>query len=134
MIALKSGGRGQEIAEIEEIQRGHGLQNAHLIDQHLLDLHDAVEARDGNADILFIDIIIAKHRHHRIQFMEDLLEPQFVSLMDDDEEHLIMGRRAQFGAPGRLAGEDLFQLEIVAVFDGRMLFAHVALRVDGWMG
>jgi hypothetical protein len=48
--------------------------------------------------------------------MEDLLEPEFVSLVDDDEEHLIMGMELSLDkAQRRLKSEELVDREITTV-------------------
>ena len=44
--ALKARGRDQVVAEIEEVERRHGLQHVDLLNQDALDLDDAPEPQD----------------------------------------------------------------------------------------
>lgn len=40
--ALETGSRHQVVAEIEEIERAHGLDDLHLTDQQVENLHDSL--------------------------------------------------------------------------------------------
>jgi hypothetical protein len=56
-----------------------------------------------------------------VQFMKDLLEPKFIGLVNDDEEHLVMGMEFPFDkAKRRLEREEFVDGEVAAVV-GRFL-------------
>src|SRR5215207_5397 len=81
--------RGVElVAEAEEVDRRHRLQDVDLRDEQFLDLGDPAEGarRDGRA--------VFAHRAERgVDLVEHLLEPQLVRLVDGDEEQLVVVRR-----------------------------------------
>ena len=53
----------------------------------------------------------------RVDLVEDLLEPQLVRLVNDHEEHLVVGGLAVFHALGRLAGEQPIELQVLRVVE-----------------
>src|SRR5262249_19418771 len=119
-----AGGRDQVAAEIEEVEGGHGLQDVALFDQNALNLDDAPEPQDRLPDFFLRNRWVSKRREHRVELPQDLFEPQLVSLMNDDEEHLVVGRPAmEGGAPQLLASEQPIELEVVRVVERAGLFA-----------
>ena len=51
-----------------------------------------------------------------IELVEDLFEPELVGLVDDDEQHLVMGVELPFNeAHGRLETEELFDREVTPI-------------------
>ena len=93
LFRLKAAGRLQLPAKCQEMGRQHGLENRELLHQYASDLGAApqqprrlirfvvrLRIRSGTFQI----------RNHSIHVMEQFLEPQFVSLMHDDEQHLIV--------------------------------------------
>ena len=60
--------------------------------------------------------------HDVIEFVQQLLEPQLVHLVDDDEQHLVM-----FGPGGTrlLQRQEFIDLEIAAVRRGSRIFSHM---------
>jgi hypothetical protein len=123
---LKSGGGHQVIAEIEEVERRHGLQHVDLIQQDALDLHDARAVRDGLTDAFFGDGGLPEGREDRVELPQDLLEPELVRLVDDDEEHLVVRRAAMQGALHLLGSEKPIELQVIRVVDGtaRLFSVH----------
>ena len=114
---LESRGRDQEVAELEEVERGHGFEHADLLDQQLLDLGDAVEAGDDSQHLGFGNSCRGEQLGNLVEFPEDLLEPQFVSLVDDDEQHLVVYRRSASGRGQLLAVQQPIELQIVRVVE-----------------
>ena len=117
MNALNARGRDQVVPEIEEVERGHGLQNVDLLNQDALDLDDAPAVQDRAPDFLLRNGRAPKGREHRVELPQDLFEPQLVSLMNDDEEHLVVGRPAMEGALQLLASEQPIELDVVRVVE-----------------
>ena len=116
--ALNARGRDQDVAEIEEVERGHGFQNVDLLKQDALDLDDAPAVQDRAPDLLLRNGRAPEGREHRVELPQDLLEPQLGSLMNDDEEHLVVGRPAMEGALQLLASEQPIELDVVRVVKG----------------
>ena len=88
---LKPAGRIQFVPEPEKADRLHGFQNMNLRDQQLFDLDDAAQRLGGFGRAIFF------HQNDRcVNLVQDLFEPEFVSLVHGDEKQFIMlGRRGQ---------------------------------------
>ncbi len=114
--------RDEQVPEVEEVERGHGLEYVDLLHQQTLDVDDPLEVSDQHPHLALFHRAVLEDGEHRVKFMEDLLEPEFVGLVDDDEEHLIVDRSAPFGAFQVLSVEELVQLEVVRVVE--RVFAH----------
>jgi hypothetical protein len=81
--------RGVElVAEAEEVDRRHRLEDVYLRDEQLLYLGDAADGarRDGRA-------VFAHGAGRGVYLVEHLLEPELVRLVDGDEEQLVVVRR-----------------------------------------
>src|ERR1041384_6731530 len=80
----------QLIAKTEEADRRHRLQKVNLRDQQLLDLDDSAQRERR-----FRDSITLHQSDRGVDLVQDLLEPEFISLMHGDKEQLIVmrGRR-----------------------------------------
>ncbi len=61
----------------------------------------------------------------RAELVQQLLEPEFVRLVDGDEQQLVMSRRIGLR---HLLGEQLRQPEVTAVGQPAALFAETAVR------
>jgi hypothetical protein len=118
--ALEAGRRNQQVAELQEVERRHGLEHVELTDQQLPDLQGSGERMDDAPDIALLHVLAGKQALDLVELEQDLLEPQLVGLVHDNEQHLVMGRPAQPGAFGRLAGQQLIELQIVAVGHRRL--------------
>ena len=57
-----------------------------------------------------------ENREHRVELPQDLFEPQLVSLMNDDEEHLVVGRPAM-EALCAAGAEQPIELDVVRVVE-----------------
>src|SRR3954470_7951538 len=104
--------------EIEKIERGHCFQDVHLLVQQLPNLDDPPKPLDDNVHVRSVVIGggLLEDGATRVQFMEDLLQPKLVGLVDDDEEHLVVGMELSLDeAQGRLKGEEFIDREIAAV-------------------
>src|SRR6266508_4616621 len=101
---LEAGGRKQEVAEIEEVERRHRLQHLELLDQQLEDFVDAVQPMDDAPEILILYHLAAEIGLDAVELVQNLFEPQLVGLMHDDEQHLIVRAAPVPRALRRLGG------------------------------
>lgn len=85
LLALNSAAVLQETAERIELERGHCFQNVDLSHKRLHDGEHAAHRLDGGEGLAGFQLL-----PHPTEFMQDLLEPELVGLMDDDEEHLVV--------------------------------------------
>ncbi len=83
--ALESAAVLQETAEGVELERGHRFEDVDLGYECFHDGEHASHRLDGGEGLAGL-----KLKPHPTEFMQNLLEPEFVSLMDDDEEHLVV--------------------------------------------
>src|SRR5262245_14538853 len=114
---LEARGGEEKVAEIEEVERRHRLQHLELLDQELEDLDDALEPTHDAAEILVLHDVAAEIGLNAVELVQDLLEPELVGLVHDDEQHLVVRRPAAPRALGLLRGEELVELEVVGVVD-----------------
>ena len=97
-----------------------------MVEQDLLDLDDALEPRHRHAYAALVHRVVAEEAHHRVQLVQDLLEPELVGLVHHDEEHLVVGGSARLGAFRGLAREELVELQVLAVVHGLVGARHEA--------
>ena len=83
---------GEEGTERGELERRHRLQHVELGDQRLEDLEDP-----GETVVTLGGGVIVERPGERVEFVQYLLEPQFVDLMNDDEEGLVVFGLAGLG-------------------------------------
>ena len=104
---LKPRRRFQPVAKTRERRRRHGFEDVDLRDEHLHDCARAFERMDRAEEIAGRKIAF-----DLLKLVEQLLEPQFVGLMNDDEQHLVVlrGRGARV-----LKGEQFLEIEIIGV-------------------
>src|SRR5262249_8442145 len=112
--------REQKVAEIEEVERRHRLQHLELLDQELEDLVDAVEPMHDASEILVLHHLAAEIDLDAVEFVQNLLEPQFVGLMHDDEKHFIVRGPAMARALRLLGGEQRGKLEVIGIVQGAL--------------
>ena len=103
----------QVIAELEEIVRRHRLEHGELLDQQALDLDAAAEEA-----VRLERVVGVEQRDDRVELVQDLLEPELVDLVDDDEEELVVVRRIGLRV---LQAEQIVEPEIAAVAERRRL-------------
>src|SRR5438876_7064499 len=108
---LKSRCGLEPIAETRERRRRHRLENVHLRHQHLHNCPYPLERMNRPEGIARGEI-----SPYFLELMEQLLEPQLVGLMNDDEEHLVvLGGRGTW----LLKREQLLKIEIACVSQRR---------------
>ena len=113
--ALEPGRRRQQVAEIEEVERRHRLQDVDLVEEHALDADDPLEVVQRAPDVALVHELRAHDRDHRVELVQALLEPELVRLVGDDEQQLVVRRPAGLRALERLAGEELLELQVLSV-------------------
>ena len=85
---LKSAGGIQLVAKTEETNRSHGFQDVNLGDQQFFDLHHPPQRVRRLRGAVFF------HRGDcGLKLVQDLLKPEFISLMHGNEKQLIVMRR-----------------------------------------
>ncbi len=95
---LETGTAAQIVTEGQVVGRCHGRQHRPGLDQLRLNPRHPRQHLEGRAEGVFF-----QRSHRRAGFMDDQLHPQLSGLMDDDEQHLVMGvgnrllRRQQVG-------------------------------------
>ena len=105
--------RIEPVAEGEELERRHRLEDVDLGDQRLEDLEDAVQQVEGGVRVAGLE-----RRLHPEQFVPERLEPELVDLVDDDEQQLIVLGSLRPLGPLDLEREQLRDLEVRRVGDG----------------
>ena len=121
--ALEPRRRNQQIAEVQEIERGHRLQDVDLVEQQPLDLGDPVEVADGAQHVAIGDDP-GEDSDDGVELVEDLLEPQLVRLVHDDEQQLVVGMPAVPITLRLLARQELLELQVVVVVQRLLGVAH----------
>ena len=109
---------GQPVPELQEVLRGHGLDDVDLVHQDTLDRrHPAQQVKRPPAPAVEHGVA------GRAQLVQQLLEPQLVGLVDRDEEQLVVGRRVGLQ---HLLAQQLRQTQVRAVGQARALLAELA--------
>ena len=123
---LESRGRSELVAEARVLERRHRRQHVPHVQQLGLDAADAAEHLEAGIQIVALD-----GADRGFELVQAELEPQLARLVDDDEEHLVVLRRARM-----LRGEDPVEIEVAAVGLGpRDVPVHGFVRqVDGAVG
>jgi diguanylate cyclase (GGDEF)-like protein len=105
---LKAARGAQRLSEPGELGRRHGLQHVELGHHDLQDGQRPAQRAHGVRRLpgLELDLQLG-------QFVQQLLEPQFVDLVDDDEQHLVVLVR-----PRLLGPEQLVQPQVAGVSHG----------------
>jgi hypothetical protein len=111
---LEAARRLQAVAEPEELAGRHRLQHVDLGDGHLEDRERPPEGvqRVGGVAVLQPALEVG-------ELVEQLLEPQLVHLVDDDEQHLVVLARAR-----PLCAEDLVERKVRRVGEGGGRLGH----------
>jgi hypothetical protein len=84
-----------------------------LLVEDLLDLHDAAQGSDCRNDLIALEMA-----NRRADFVQNLLEPQLVRLVDRYEEKLVVMRRI---GQRLLKAYEVGNTEILVVREGRPL-------------
>src|SRR5437667_9127016 len=85
---LKSRRSLEPVSKTRERRRRHRFENIYLGDQDLHDCAHTFECVNGAKKVAR-----GKVSFYFLELMQQLLKPQLVRLMNDDEEHLIVFRR-----------------------------------------
>lgn len=104
------------IAKLIELLRRHGFENIYLLFQQALNRVNAPKILGHAKQVVAIQGI-----HRIVDLVQELFEPEFVDLMDDDEQHLVVmcGTRERL-----LKIEQLVDLEIGTVRKGHFTMAY----------
>ena len=120
--ALKSRGGNQQIAKLKKIQRRQRFDDVDLLNQHALNGLDSRQSMQDDSHVFVFDDRVIKEVDNRLQLEKDLLEPQFVSLVRDDKQHLIVRWFTDLFALQFLRVRDFIKLQVFSVvntgFDG----------------
>ena len=102
-----------------ELCRGHGFKNVNLSDQRFEDLQYTLQVMTCPADFAFIQL-----GDDEVEFMEQLLEPELVDLVNDNKEGLVvLGlTRSRVDRNALLKCEQLGNLEVRAVGEAVVVF------------
>src|SRR4029450_13321793 len=104
---LKSRCRLKPVSETRERRRRHCLENVHLRHKRLHDCPHALERMNRTEQIASGEVSL-----NFLELMQQLLEPQLVGLMDDDEQHLVVLGR---GGARLLESQQLLKIEITGI-------------------
>ena len=119
LVRLEAACRLQSRAEGQKLQWRHRLEDVEL--RH----HDFQDGEDPLQRVLGAVRLVARQQpRDAIEFMQQLLEPELVDLVNDDEEHFVV---LSVG-PRLLQRQKLVELQIASVGDGRMCVSHVRSR------
>ena len=97
--------RAEYVAELRVLRRRQRLQHAPLLEQLALDLLHAREDLEAGREIVALDVYDG-----RGELVDHQLHPQLGGLVLNDEQHLVVMRRARL-----LRGEQALEAEVAAV-------------------
>ena len=115
-LARLEAGRGLEpLAEGQELDGRHRLDHVELLDDELEDRQNALEGRERPRLVALLE-----HPLQVAELVDELLEPELVDLVDDDEQDLVVlvGVRP-------LGAEDLLERQVGRIRQG-LVDAHPA--------
>ncbi len=107
--------RLEPVAELEKLDRRHRLDHVELGHDELEDRQHALERRERARLVPLLE-----HPLQVAELVDQLLEPELVDLVDDDEEDLVVLVR-----PRALGAEDLLEREVRGVVD-RLVLAQAS--------
>src|SRR5436190_9123723 len=107
LVRLKAAGRVQPLAKTEELERRHGLEDIELRHHHLENGENALERV-----LRAVRLVALEQPADAIEFVQQLLEPQLVDLVNDDEQHLVVLRS---GRARLLQRQELVDLQVTRV-------------------
>ena len=116
LVRLETARRIQPLPEAEELQRRHRLEDVELRHHHLQDGENTLQGM-----LRPVRLIVFEQMPDAIEFVEQLLEPQLVHLVNDDEQHLVVLGPAR---PWLLQRQELVDFQVRGVgLLGRLLTA-----------
>ena len=112
LIRLKTARRLEALAKRQELERRHRLEDVELRDEHLQDGEDPPQRVLRPVRLAFLE-----QAPDEVHLVEQLLEPELVHLVNDDEEELVV-----LGTRGSrlLQREKGIDLQVGGVGDGRI--------------
>src|ERR1700691_2740072 len=93
LLGLKTTRRIQFAAKSEKVRRQHGFENGELLHQYAHDFGAAAKQTRGLVNAIArsrIGARGAKVGNHGVEIVQQLLEPELVSLMNDNEQQFIV--------------------------------------------
>jgi hypothetical protein len=105
LVRLQSRRRAEHVAELRVLGRRERLEHRPLLEQLALDLLHAREDLEARRELVAPDM-----RDRRAELVDHQLHPQLGGLVLDDEQHLVVVRRARL-----LRGEQAVEPEVAAV-------------------
>ncbi len=85
---LKTTRRIQLVAKRKKTDRRHGFENVNLVYQQLFDRHDAIYCARGGGYAIFFQQL-----NRSVELVQNLFEPEFVSLVNRNEQEFIVMSR-----------------------------------------
>ena len=102
---LESAARGQAVAEGVVLQRGHGFQDVQLRHAHLEDGANAAQGCQRAEGVAGLERAL-----HGLHFVQNLLKPQFVHLVNGDEQRFVV-----FVGLGVVEVQKLVDLQVLGI-------------------
>jgi len=110
LVRLEAAALLQPLAERQELERGHGFEHVDLGDDHLEDGQDPLERV-----LRAWQVLASQQPLEVIELVQELLEPQLVHLVDDDEQRLVVLRSL---GERLLEFQELVELEVAGIGHG----------------
>ena len=107
---LEAARGAQRVPEPGELGRRHGLEHVQLRHHDLQDGQRPAQRAHGVRRLAGLELGL-----ELAQLVQQLLEPQLVDLVDDDEQHLVV-----LGRPGLLRREQPVEPQVIGVADGAL--------------
>src|SRR5207237_4021865 len=104
----------EPVTETRERRRRHSIEDVHLRYERFHDCPHALK-RMNRAE----EIATGKLSLNLLKLMQQLLEPELVRLMDDDEQHLVMLGRSRTRL---LESQQVLQIQIIGICERRHTF------------
>ena len=114
----------EQLAELEEVERRHRFEDIDLVIEQFPDFHHALEPVHDHVHVRAVVVRgrLAQDFLAGGDLVQDLLKPELVGLVDDDEEHLIVRDHFPVAQTERLLQfEEPRNPEVVAVILRRAL-------------
>ena len=104
LFTLKPGCAMKQLAKLEKVERGHGLEHIDLVIKQFPNLDHSFEPvhHDVHVRSVVIRGRFAQHFFAGRDLVQDLFEPKLVGLVDDDKEHFIMRDQLSLAQAERL--------------------------------
>jgi hypothetical protein len=128
--ALETRSGKEVVPKVKKVERREGFHHVNLLHHQAHNRGDTLEAQQHGIHIVLVHLFLPEKHADGIQLGHNLLEPQLVHLVHNDEEGLIVRRFTQGGAAGVLDGQKLVDLQVIVVMDGRILLIGHGAKVQ----